>query len=485
MYAGCQHYTESLPRTWLIIPLLLLYLLNLGGAGFLGPDEPRYASVGREMARSGDLVTPRLDGQPWFEKPPLLYWMVAAGHWLRLSEEWAARLPVALASVAFLLFFYSALERQFQARVALPATAILATSVGWLAYSVTALTDLPMSAALGAAMLITLFDTRPMPLLKNRGWLAGALLGIAILAKGFVPVVLFAPLLLIARGKRIGIIAGTILIAAPWHILCWTRNGSAFWDDYFWKQHVSRFFSPELQHVQPFWYYLPIVLAGSFPWTPLAGLLLTRKLYDDVRVRLLAGWVIYGLLFFSIARNKLPGYVLPLMPAIAIVLAVALDRVAKKEWWLAACAAALAVLPTAAMVLPDALVSGLSRAHVAFVWEGLIFIAAAAGVWWLQWRGRRETAALAVALSAAAGLVYLKFLIFPVLDQRVSVRAFVRENGARLESVCLEGVSRASEYGLTYYTGKNFPQCQEAGNSPAEGKRLILIPGGVLRIGPL
>ncbi len=93
-------------RSWLIVPLLLLYLLHLGGVGFLGPDEPRYASIGREMARTGDWITPRLNAQPWFEKPPLTYWLTALGHLARLPDEWAARFPEALISVAFLIFFY-------------------------------------------------------------------------------------------------------------------------------------------------------------------------------------------------------------------------------------------------------------------------------------------------------------------------------------------------------------------------------------------
>ncbi len=110
-----------------MLPIAVLYLSSLGGAGFLGPDEPRYASIGREMARTGDFITPRLDGEPWFEKPPLLYWMTALGHLARLPDEWAARLPVALVSLAFLLFFYSTLQREFSPAVAMSATAILAT----------------------------------------------------------------------------------------------------------------------------------------------------------------------------------------------------------------------------------------------------------------------------------------------------------------------------------------------------------------------
>ena len=109
------HYTGDLLRDWLLVPLILLYLLYLGRVGFIGPDEPRYASIGRAMAVSGDWVTPRLDGQPWFEKPPLLYWLTGIGKILPLPDEWAARLPVALVSLAFLIFFYRTLLREFSA----------------------------------------------------------------------------------------------------------------------------------------------------------------------------------------------------------------------------------------------------------------------------------------------------------------------------------------------------------------------------------
>ncbi len=161
------HYTGELPRTQvlkngLFAALLLLYLLNLGGVGFgLDPDEPRYASIGREMARSGDWITPRLNGAGWFEKPPLLYWMTATATKLGLRDEWAARLPVALLSLAFLAFFYAILEREFNARIALMATAILGTSTGWIGYSFAAVTDLPNVGDVSvAAMLVALFDTR-------------------------------------------------------------------------------------------------------------------------------------------------------------------------------------------------------------------------------------------------------------------------------------------------------------------------------------
>jgi len=280
-----------------------------------------------------------------------------------------------------------------------------------------------------------------------------------------VPVVLIAPVLLIAKGKRLVTLAAAAAVAAPWFILCFLRNGHAFWDDFFWKQHVARFLTPSLEHVQPFWYYVPILLGGLFPWTPLAALLVRRQLYADRRVRLLAAWVLYGMIFFSIARNKLPGYLLPLFPAVAIVLAASLEEVPVKKWWLAACAMLLVGLPTVAGILPNALLAGLSRSHVAFAAQGLVFAAVAAVVWWLAWKQKVEAALLTVALAAGLGGVYMKYGVFPVLDATVSVRSFWRAHQKEVSAGCVDGVSRAWQYGLNYYAGHEIPACTAADGS--------------------
>ena len=213
-----------------------------------------------------------------------------------------------------------------------------------------------------------------------------------------------------------------MIVAAPWFILCWLRNGNAFWDDFFWKQHVARFLTPSLEHVQPFWYYIPVLLAGLFPWTPLAALLAQRRLYSDRRVLLLAAWVLYGLIFFSVARNKLPGYLLPLFPALAIVLAAALEtapsrpggwRHARCCWW------GFRRWPASCRMRCW---PGLSRSHVAFAPGGLVFVGVAAVVWWLAWKQKTEAALLSVALAAGIGAVYLKYSTFPALD-RIGFRA--------------------------------------------------------------
>ncbi|MGA3189111.1 MAG: glycosyltransferase family 39 protein [Bryobacteraceae bacterium] len=457
-------------RSWLIVPLLILYLLDLGGVGFLSTDEPRYASIGREMARSGDWVTPRLDGAPWFEKPPLLYWMIGAGHIARLPGEWAARLPVALLSLAFLLLFFYLIAREFSPKTAIAAVTILATSAGWLAYSFAALTDLPMSALLGAAMLVTLLEKR-----KWSGLAAGALLGLAVLAKAFVPLVLFAPVFLIARGKRLAIAAGCVAVALPWHVLCFLRNGNAFWAEYFWRQQFSRFFTPERQHVHAWWYYVPVLLAELFPWIPCVALLAQRSLFADIRIRSLAAWLLYGFVFFSASQNKLAGYLLPLLPGMALLLALGLDHAIEDlkiaPWLLAASTASLMVLPTVVNAVPQAMLAGVGRTHIDFS-LGMPFLLIAGVVWWLSWSGKPSLAILAAGMAVVFGVAYFKGAAFPELDDRVSVRGFWRTHSADTAGACLDGVGRTWEYGLNYYAERPFSAC-----APDQAPRISVVQG--------
>jgi 4-amino-4-deoxy-L-arabinose transferase-like glycosyltransferase len=463
-----------LSKYWLFVPLLMVYLSSLGRVGFLGPDEPRYASIGREMAHSGDWVTPRLDGSPWFEKPPLLYWLTGAGHKLHFafsgSDEWAARLPVALASLAFLWFFHRTLAREFSPRMALAATGILATSAGWVAYSFVSVTDLPMSAALGAAVLLGVFGPSAIPSRARQttvlGIWAGVLLGLAVLAKGFVPLVLIAPVLLVARRMRLAMLASCVVVAAPWYVLCYVRNGPVFWNEFFWKHHVDRFLHPTLDHPQPFWYYVPVLLAGLFPWTLLAGLLFRPKTYQDDRIRFLVLWLVFGLVFFSAAQNKLPGYVLPLLPVLAILLAFALDKTPAAGWWVGSCAVLLIAAPAIVSLVPDALLSGVTSSHFSWVrvLRGWPFVLAAAGIFWMGWVSKneprkREHAITAAVLASLAAIAYFKIALLPILDQSYSVRAFWRENAARIEMSCLNGVGRNWAYGLNYYAGRPLPGC--------------------------
>ena len=140
--------------------LCVLYLADLSGMGLVSKDEPRYADIGRAMARTGDLTTPRLWGEPWFEKPPLLYWMIAAGFKAGLGPELAPRLPVALLSLCFLVFFWDRLRRIWDLPVASFSVVILATTAGWVALSGVAITDIPMAVFFSAAVLLALQEPK-------------------------------------------------------------------------------------------------------------------------------------------------------------------------------------------------------------------------------------------------------------------------------------------------------------------------------------
>ena len=443
--------------------LFFLYLFGLTRTGLLGPDEPRYAAIGRAMSDTGDWITPRLWGEPWFEKPALLYWMTAAGFKAGLDLDLAPRVPVALLSVAFLIYFFAALRREFGERPAFYATAILATSAGWLAYSHIAVPDLPMSVAFAAAMLMVMRKTNTDT--NVCATVAGLLLGLAVLAKGLVPLVLFLPAVWYMRRRvreLLIVFAAAAVIAVPWYALATMRNGTQFLEDFFLKHHFERFFSGALQHERPIWYFIPVLAAGLFPWTPLALTLFSKRIYRDPRATFLVAWFAWGFLFFSLSSNKLPGYLLPLLPAVAALLGVAIagvpQRAAKMIWLLAACAALLWFIPAIQDTLPQALLSGLSRARVQLP-TAWIFpacgIALCCGA--LEWTGRRALAIGFVSVLMTLAAVLLIWQTYPVLDRSVSARNLWL---TRAESItCVSEEDRSQHYGLNYYAARNLPDC--------------------------
>jgi 4-amino-4-deoxy-L-arabinose transferase-like glycosyltransferase len=455
---------HKIPRAVWLAPALayVLYFYGITTAGLLGPDEPRYASISRAMAQSGDWITPRLWGQPWFEKPALLYWLQGAAFRLGLGTELAPRLPIGLLSVAFLAFYWWILRREFGCLAAWFATAILGTTGAWIVFSHVGVTDLPLAATFSAAMLLALpwvakRDTRFLPA-------ASAMLGFAVLAKGLVPLVLAVPLFA-RRGAfrdwtRPRVAAPFFLIALPWYALCYFQNGSTFLAEFFWKHHFERFASGALMHTQPWWFYLPVLAGLLLPWTPLIPLAARRGLYRDPRRIFLLVWLLFGIVFFSASANKLPGYVLPLIPAAAVLLALALEEPVRAAPWLAVCAVLLAAFPIAAPMVGTAVEQGLSHAKFpAFHWTWLAPVALAAAVWILDRRGLRLAAVLTIAAGAAVGTGYLKHVAAPQMEQSDSARALWREIAPRAGAICVDDIGRDWRYGLNYYSVRPLPDC--------------------------
>ncbi len=443
----------------------LLYFHGLGRMGVIGPDEPRYASIAREMARSGDWITPRLWGEAWFEKSPLLYWIAGAAYRIGLGGELAGRLPVALLAVGFLVFYWWILRREFGCRAAWFSALILGSSVAWVGFSQLCVTDLPLAATYSAAMLMALpwvakGEPRRLPMVS-------ALLGIAALAKYLVAVVLAAPLGFIRWRSmrellRPRVVLPFVVIAAPWYLLCYFRNGSEFLR-VAWEHQVGRFATDALKHVQPWWFYLPQMAGLLLPWTPLAVLLARRSFWTDTRRRFLGVLVLFGLVFFSASANKLPGYLLPLLPAAAALLGVALDEARRARGALVICALLLVVFAVAQPILPAAIASGLSRAPaIAFHWTWLVPLPLAVAVWTLEARNSRLAAAWCVALGVAAGVGYLKLADTEEINRIASARDLWGEIAGRREEVCVDRIHRDWRYELNFYSVTPLPECSES-----------------------
>ena len=403
------------PQVWLAAALAIPYLFLLSSSGLLGPDEPRYAAIGHQMAASGDWITPMLWGKPWFEKPPLLYWLVATFDSLGFSRDLAARLPVALMGLGF-LFVLPGVE------VAL----VLGTSIGWLALSQVGVTDIPLSVCFNVWLLM---------MLRGRPWLAGIALGLAVLAKGLVPLVLCLPVAWLYRREWRHWVA-MLVTALPWYLACYIANGQIFIDEFIVKHHIQRFVSSELQHVQPFWFYVPVLFGLLMPWAPA---LLRIRIEEETKPYLYTA--LWGFVFLSVSRNKLPAYVLPLLPSLAMLIAGRLLR-----WHYAVAAGILAALPMAAPWLPTAIEDGLGKAVLSDSAWGWILVAPVAG--WVAWRYQKTGLVVVFVVSICA----LKWQLYPRLEQEVSAR--------HNKAICFPaGASRGLRYGLSYYANREVDDC--------------------------
>jgi 4-amino-4-deoxy-L-arabinose transferase-like glycosyltransferase len=481
-------------RFWIMAgpAAFFLFFFRLTGMGLIGPDEPRYAWVAREMARSGDWVTPRLWGQAWFEKPALPYWLAAAAFRCGLGADWAPRLPVACLSLLFLLLFYWRIKVEFGPAAARYAAAVLATSAGWVAYSRAAVFDMPLTATCSAAMLALLawLDRR------QPRWLiaAAVFLGLAVLAKGLVaPALAGLTLLCWAARKGAGIIRELLrpvpvlvfaVVCLPWYGLCYARNGSIFLREFFWKHHFERYAAGALAHNQPPWYFLPVLALFLLPWTPLAAALNPAAVWKEGRSFFLLLWAVVTVVFFSFSRDKLPGYVLPALPPLAALAGIGLARKRPKLLAMPLCALVLSLIPVAASVLPEALDGGLSAAirNAAFPPVPLLAAVILAGmIWAFERSGRRPAAVAVLALSAAAGYGWVAWRAFPVIEQRAGTRALWQRAEAHRGSICLGDVSRNVTYGLCYYAEEVLPGCEDQPKPyRIEGRQVVFKDGWVL-----
>src|SRR5438046_2118129 len=323
----------------IVVTLAVCYFSNLGAIGFVGPDEPRYAWIARDMAESGDWVTPRLYGKPWFEKPVLYYWMAAASFKLFGVSEAAARLPSALCALFAALSLAWLARRVYGEETARWLLLLLPTSVGMIGFSHAAATDMPFSGMLTiamvcAAVVLGLTRNENTPVIPRTPWieliLFGFFLGLAVLAKGPAAIILTGGAVffwaLITKRWRDAVrllhpvaIVSFCATALPWYILCARRNPD-FFHIFIIEHNFKRYLTPEFQHIQPFWYYVPVLSIALLPWLAVAlgtfaGWALKKFTFSLRHATLyFLGWGLFCLVFFSTSNSKPPGYILPGFP---------------------------------------------------------------------------------------------------------------------------------------------------------------------------
>jgi 4-amino-4-deoxy-L-arabinose transferase-like glycosyltransferase len=324
---------DGLPKRPAAILLLLtaaLLVLRLGAVPLLGPDEPRYARVAVEMQRAGEWVRPTLQGQPWLEKPPLYYWLAGAAFRALGESEAAARLPSVLAAVWTVGVTALVGARLFGAAVGLHAATVLGLSVLPFLYGRAASMDMLL-----AATVTTSTGLLGLRFLGIAGGFAipaaAAFAGLATLAKGplglLLPGLVAVAFILATRRWQLvreclspAAVLLFLAVAGPWYAAIGLDQGRRFLDVFILDHNVQRFTSTIHRHPGPFWYYVPVLLAGLFPWSGLVvpALAGARRERSDSEVWLLV-WLLAPLLFFSAAGSKLPGYILPCLPPLAIL----------------------------------------------------------------------------------------------------------------------------------------------------------------------
>jgi 4-amino-4-deoxy-L-arabinose transferase-like glycosyltransferase len=473
-----EYSRSALAVFWL--GLALLWFLPLQRPHLFDPDEGRYAEIPREMVASGDWVTPRLDAIKYFEKPPLGYWATAAAFELFGQHAWTVRLWPAVSGMLGLMLTFALGRRLYDQRAALLAVVVQASALLYVAMARIATLDMGLCFGLQIAMTALALLVQPAragaPPSARLPLLLGVGVAIAVLSKGLVGILIPAAVavlfMLMHRDWRLPLraqpwwaLAVLLLLAAPWFVLVSVRNPE-FAHFFFIFQHFQRYLSrAEFDRYQPAWFFLPVLALGLLPWTTL----LPAALRDGWRAArggerassLLLIWAAFVLLFFSMSQSKLTPYILPMLPALSLLIGRALARLpaARFSVHLAAVAVLAGVMATAVLALwtLPAMAPLVARASsisivgfaIAFALLGL---GCAVGAW-LAARAAPVAAACAAGvgalLLAQSGLLAADYLprMRALVDLSQQLRPWV---GASTHLYCVNGYLQP----LPFYLGR-------------------------------
>ena len=470
-----------------------LFFYGLGQFGLIGADEPRYAQVAHEMLERHDWVTPTLGGQAWLEKPPLYYWQAIVAYRILGVSDAAARLPSAVNATFLVLAIYFFLRR-FRPGFELDAALSTASSAGMIGYARAASMDMALAAAFCIGML-GWFAWSESGL---KGYLAlfYAAVALGMLAKGpiapFLGALVIVSYSVVIREVRLlrktlwlpGILLFCV-IALPWFLAVQMRNPE-FFREFILEHNLGRFSRNLYHHTEPVWYYLPVTVLSLVPWTvfviaamaqPVSAWWKRRKTTgereesspeDKSRDQLdifACCWLIVPVLFFSFSQSKLPGYILPAIPAGGLLLAQYLRHNLQRdnEKPVAKVVIVLHALLAAVPIVPALLIAYLITQHRLPGGRPMFVAIAVAFV---------LCAGIALTLVRRKGLRMLRFVtLIPVvlivgavlklgsaaMDQTLSARPLAEEIAAVQTHplpLAVYQIRRELEYGLTFYRNR-------------------------------
>jgi 4-amino-4-deoxy-L-arabinose transferase-like glycosyltransferase len=407
-----------------LLTLLLAWFGTLDYRKLIKPDEGRYAEIAREMAVSGDWVTPRLNGIKYFEKPPLQYWATAAAYKTFGENEWTARLWTALTGFLGILLAWFAGRRLFGREAGMLAAVTLASSLLYLAMGHFNALDMGLAFFLEVTVFAFLLAQE-----GGKRWmlLAWAGLALAVLSKGIVALVLTGATLVLyslltrdlSPWRKFEFTRGIslfLMIAAPWFIAVSLANPE-FPRFFFIHEHFERFLTKAHHRYQPAWYFVPIFLLGALPWTTLAFQTLAQSWRSQAKSafaprRFLLLWCVVVFGFFSASGSKLPSYILPLFPALALLIGDALTRITRRAL-LGHLVVMIGIASAATLLAPRVALRADAITPIEMIGAYAQWLTAAAALWLagalaallLAWRDRKTAALLTLAAAAfLAGL---------------------------------------------------------------------------------
>lgn len=500
------HYSSRRVTDWLLLAGFCGFLFFYGIAyfGLVGADEPRYAQIAREMLSRRDWITPTLGGKPWLEKPPLYYWQAMLSYRMFGVSDWAARLPSAfdatLLVVAFCLFL-----RRFRYGSEVDGALMSAATAGMIGFARAASTDMPLAAMFCMALLAwyAWYETR----LQAYLYAFYIFCGLGTLAKG--PVALLLPALIVilfvmltgnsALLRRTLWLPGILLFCAvtvPWYVAVQWRNPD-FLRTFILEHNLARFSTGLYHHRQPFWYYGPVTLLAVLPWTVyiVVGLSNAARAWwaerreglrpEDAWTVFLVIWLIVPVAFFSLSLSKLPGYIVPAVPAATLLLAEYVRQQSDENNRPSILAAFLHSLVAVAPLIPALMIGYLVQQH-RIPWL--------TGTKILCGLGTLVAVGMTFTLRTRAGFRALRFVTLvpvvllvsalvkigsPVLDDAYSARPLshqLSELESELPPIAVFHVRREVEYGLAFYQNQSIAR-YERGEIPA-GAHLLVSPHG-------